>query len=162
MHPNIIFKQMSIDDVVFLNNIRNKYAEEYLHDSRTFSIDETIEWFEKVKPNYLIVYNNNIKIGYVRLSNYSHTNNNIMVGMDIAPEFTNMGYGQYVYKKLIPYLFKEYSLNKLSLEVLSTNKRAIHLYEKVGFKHEGVKRQDVYKKGEYVDSILMSILKSEL
>jgi RimJ/RimL family protein N-acetyltransferase len=34
-------------------------------------------------------------------------------------------------------------------------------YEKVGFVHEGCLRQNVYKRGMYVDVIVMSILRSE-
>ena len=87
---------------------------------------------------------------------------NIYIGADIAPEYTGKGLGYLSYQSFLPYLFDEYGLNKVSLEVLSTNERAIHLYEKIGFVREGVKRQDVVKKGLYVDSIIMSILRSEL
>jgi RimJ/RimL family protein N-acetyltransferase len=45
--------------------------------------------------------------------------------------------------------------------VLGSNSRAINLYYKLGFVKEGVKRQEVLKGTEYVDSIIMSILKSE-
>lgn len=162
MNSNIIFKKISHEDIEFVNSIRNTYAKEYLHDSRLFSIEDTTEWLETTNPNYLMVYFDDIKIGYVRLSNYSKINNNLMVGMDIDPQFVNKGYGKLVYKILIPYLFEYYSLNKLSLEVLATNQRAINLYLKLGFKYEGMKRQEIYKDNVYIDSILMSILKSEL
>ena len=52
-------------------------------------------------------------------------------------------------------------LHKLSLEVLSTNKRAINLYKKLGFIKDGKKREDVLKPDGYVDSIIMSLLESE-
>ena len=73
-----------------------------------------------------------------------------------------MGVATESYKKFIPYIFKTFNLNKISLEVLSDNKKAIHLYKKLGFTIEGIKRQEVLKKHGYVDSIVMSILKSEL
>jgi RimJ/RimL family protein N-acetyltransferase len=59
-------------------------------------------------------------------------------------------------------LFTELDLNKVSLEVLETNLRAIHLYKKLGFVIEGVKREEVKtSSGDYVDSIVMSLLKEE-
>ena len=45
--------------------------------------------------------------------------------------------------------------------VLESNNRAIALYDKLGFKKEGIKREAVYKNGEFVNMIFMAILKSE-
>jgi RimJ/RimL family protein N-acetyltransferase len=45
--------------------------------------------------------------------------------------------------------------------VHADNPRAIRSYEKVGFKHEGRYRQGVYKKGKYIDVLLMSVLREE-
>jgi len=157
----IDIRKITIDDLVFLNEVRNLYSEDYLHDSRRFTIDETINWYKKTNPDYYIILLNNIKIGYFRLSNYSVENKNIYVGADIAPEYKGLGLGKKSYNKFIPFLFNEYNLNKISLEVLSTNHVAISLYEKIGFKTDGVKREEVYKKGKWIDSIIMSILKKE-
>ena len=38
---------------------------------------------------------------------------------------------------------------------------AIKLYEKIGFIHEGVKRDEINKNGVWVDSVIMSILETE-
>lgn len=158
----ITFNKLTYNDLDFLNKVRNSYCEEYLHDSRKFTIDETIKWFENTNPNFYVIQYNDEKIGYFRLSNYSENNKNIYIGADISPLYTGNGYGYLSYCKFLPFLFEEYQLNKVSLEVLSTNERAIHLYKKIGFIIEGVKRQEVLKKGIFIDSIIMSILKSEL
>jgi RimJ/RimL family protein N-acetyltransferase len=39
---------------------------------------------------------------------------------------------------------------------------AYNLYKKLGFVDEGIKRQEVLKNGVYVDSVIMSMLRSEL
>ena len=57
---------------------------------------------------------------------------------------------------------KEFNLHKISLEVLETNERAIKLYKKIGFIEEGVKRDEIYKKDKWVNSIIMSILENEI
>ncbi len=44
---------------------------------------------------------------------------------------------------------------KISLAVFSTNKNAIALYKKLGFKQEGRCLGDMIINGKYVDSILM-------
>lgn len=159
---NLSFDKIKLEDLSFLCKVRNLYAQDFLHDSRTFTISQTVEWFEKTKPDFWIIKDidlQNQRIGYFRLSNHSTTNKNIYVGADIAPEFRGLGYAKKAYNTFIPWLFKNYDLNKISLEVLSTNLVAIELYKKLGFVKEGVKRQEVLKGNVFVDSIIMSILK---
>lgn len=150
------------EDLSFVNEVRNGYAEEYLHDSRTFTLDETIEWFEKTNPMFWIIWYNNQRIGYFRASNYSVTNKNIYIGADLHKDFCGKGLAYESYHKFIPMFFKELNLHKISLEVLATNLKAINLYKRLGFKVEGIKREEVLKNGLWVDSIIMSIFENEL
>lgn len=157
------FTKITYEDLGFLNGVRNLYAKEFLHDSRTFSLFETHTWFHNTKPNYWIIWEEDERAGYFRLSNHSKENRNIYIGADIHPGFAGRGLGYKAYKEFMAYLFKEseYDLHKISLEVLATNSRAIHLYKKLGFVQEGCKRQEVLKGDTYVDSIIMSILKKD-
>jgi len=157
----IKFRRIEENDLQFLNNVRNEYCEEFLHDSRKFTLEETKEWFIKNTPNFYIIMFDDEKIGYFRLSNYSNVNKNIYIGADICPKFKGKGFGKLSYEKFIPFLFKTYNLNKISLEVLSNNIIALNLYKKLGFVTEGIKRQEVYKNNKWVDSVIMSILKNE-
>jgi RimJ/RimL family protein N-acetyltransferase len=155
-------QKINIEDLQFLNETRNCYAQEFLHDSRTFTIEETQQWFFKTNPDYWIIWLNDERVGYFRLSNHSITNQNIYIGADIHPQFTGKGLGFLAYKEFMLFLFAEYNLEKISLEVLSTNERALSLYKKLGFIQEGVKRKEALKNGIFVDSIIMSILKDEI
>lgn len=157
----ISFKKIIPDYLEFLNKVRNEYALEYLHDSRLFTINETKNWYYKTNPDFWMIFMNETLVGYFRLSNYSKENKNIYVGADISKEYTGMGIAKNAYNLFIPFLFTEYNLNKISLEVLSTNQRAINLYNKLGFVKEGVKREEILKNNKWIDSIIMSILKSE-
>jgi RimJ/RimL family protein N-acetyltransferase len=65
------------------------------------------------------------------------------------------------YSSFLRFLFDELGMNKVSLEVLEHNIRAQRLYRKLGFTVEGIKRQEVWRYGRYLDSQLMSMLKSE-
>ncbi len=149
------------DDIAFLNEVRNEVASEYLHDSRMFTIEETINWFSNTKPKYWIIWYNNNRVGYVRTSNYSESNKNIYIGADLHKDFRGKGLAYESYKKFIPMLFKELNLHKITLEVLETNTRAINLYKKLGFKVEGIKREEVLKNDIWIGSIIMSIFENE-
>jgi RimJ/RimL family protein N-acetyltransferase len=73
----------------------------------------------------------------------------------------NQGYGSEVMHTLLKHGFETLNLNRIWLRVHADNPRAIRSYEKVGFKHEGRYRQGVYKKGKYIDVLLMSVLREE-
>lgn len=162
MASSITFTKLEERHLTLLNEIRNDYCSEFLHDSRKFSLQETKDWFIKYKPDYYIINFNNTPVGYFRVSNINLQNKNLYIGADIHRNYCGIGLGYSAYKKFIPFLFKRYNLNKISLEVLATNNRAINLYHKLNFKQEGIKRQEVLKPEGYVDSIIMSILREEI
>jgi RimJ/RimL family protein N-acetyltransferase len=53
---------------------------------------------------------------------------------------------------------RAWGLKVLTLSVFASNKRAFHVYEKVGFVQTGVIPKSVFKEGKYVDEILMTKL----
>ncbi|GGJ68419.1 hypothetical protein GCM10007111_32730 [Virgibacillus kapii] len=59
------------------------------------------------------------------------------------------------------YAFLEMNLHRISLRVFSFNHRAVHLYEKLGFKHEGTTRQYLFRNGNWHDLLHKGILQSE-
>jgi len=73
----------------------------------------------------------------------------------------NKGYGTEAMQLLLKHGFQTLNLNRIALEVYENNPRAVRSYEKVGFVHEGRKRQGMYKDGKYIDILLMSVLRSE-
>jgi len=124
-------------------------------------VDNAYKWFDTNKPMFYTILYNNIKIGYFRVTNYSEVNRNLYIGADLHKDYRGKGLAYEAYRLFIPFIIKQYNLHKVSLEVLATNVRAYNLYIKLGFVNEGVKREEVYKNGDFVGSIVMSILASE-
>ena len=77
------------------------------------------------------------------------------------PEYRGRGYGSDALRILFRFAFLEMNLNRIGLEVMSYNERAIASYERLGFVREGVQREVVYRDGSYYDIILMGILRRE-
>jgi diamine N-acetyltransferase len=73
----------------------------------------------------------------------------------------NRGYGTEVMRLLLKHGFETLNLNRIYLHVYATNLRAIRCYEKAGYVPEGCLREAEYKNGQYVDFIVMSVLRSE-
>ncbi|KAF9475815.1 acyl-CoA N-acyltransferase [Pholiota conissans] len=83
------------------------------------------------------------------------------VGIALKKQAWGKGYASEVMEWLVGYSFKGLGLRRLSLFAFSSNTRAIALYEKIGFKHEGRKREAIWKEGEWVDYVWMGLLSRE-
>lgn len=71
------------------------------------------------------------------------------------------GIGTEALTLLCEYAFMLLGLHRVQLDVYGGNKSAIACYERAGFKKEGVKRRARFCRGEYMDIILMSVLREE-
>jgi RimJ/RimL family protein N-acetyltransferase len=83
------------------------------------------------------------------------------IGMALGEKWWGKGYATEIMNWLMAYSFKALGLRRLSLFVFSSNSRAITLYENVGFKHEGRKREALWKEGRWVDLVWMGLLNKE-
>ncbi len=85
-----------------------------------------------------------------------------IVGIGIHnPANHNKGYGTDAMRCLLRFGFDVLNLNRIELWVMEYNERAIHVYEKLGFKKVGKKRQAHFLQGSYHDILEMDILRSE-
>lgn len=71
------------------------------------------------------------------------------------------GLGRKCTKFMCDFGFKELNLRRITLGVLPSNERAYRLYKALGFVEEGRLRQQQYKNGEYLDVILMGLMREE-
>lgn len=70
-------------------------------------------------------------------------------------------YGTEAMKLMLKYGFEYLWLHKVKLQLLANNPRAQKSYEKAWFSVVGRLKQDTYRMWEYVDVIIMEILRSE-
>jgi RimJ/RimL family protein N-acetyltransferase len=73
----------------------------------------------------------------------------------------NVGFGTEATRLVVDYVFSEMIVNRIELEVYAFNPRAQAVYERVGFVREGVRRDALLWDGEYVDAVVMSIIRSD-
>ena len=103
-----------------------------------------------------------VHIGNCGLHKVEPINNCAEFGIMIGEkEYWGKGYGRKVAQLCLKHGFEDLNLNRIYLIVFADNVRGIKAYEAVGFKHEGVQRQAIYKNGKYNDVLLMSVLHSE-
>ncbi|GAB6101540.1 GNAT family protein [Thermococcus atlanticus] len=84
------------------------------------------------------------------------------VGIDICEdEYLGRGYGSEALRLWIDYLFSNSGIHKIALSTYSFNGRMIKAAKKLGFKLEGVEREVIYWKGEWVDKLRFGMLRKE-
>ncbi|GIO70277.1 hypothetical protein J21TS3_50980 [Paenibacillus cookii] len=84
------------------------------------------------------------------------------VGIGIGnKDFWGQGWGSDALKALIRYVFQTMNLRRVQLETWGGNARAIRAYEKCGFVIEGRLREHSYIDGQYVDTIVMGLLRED-
>jgi len=78
-------------------------------------------------------------------------------GVTVLKDYWGQGIGTAMVKQLIRWAKDSNVVRKINLRVRSDNHRAIHVYEKLGFHHEGLTSRDFYVDGDFYDSIRMGI-----
>ncbi len=76
------------------------------------------------------------------------------LGMGILPEFRGQGIGSQLLQKVIEHA-KSFGLEKIELNVYSSNVSAIGLYKKFGFEQEGLIKKYRKLDGQYFDCLSM-------
>ena len=82
----------------------------------------------------------------------------IVIGM---PAFWNQGHGSDATRTMTRFAFDVLNLHRVQLDVFDFNPRARRVYEKIGFKLEGTRRQALFAEGQYHDEHIMAVLRAE-
>ncbi len=110
----------------------------------------------------IVLKENDQLIGNISLDGVSIPNRHAYLGIFIGDKSCwSKGYGTEALDLVLEHGFNQLNLHRIFLTVLSFNARAIRVYEKVGFKREGVLREHIYRNGKYHDLYYMGLLENE-
>jgi L-phenylalanine/L-methionine N-acetyltransferase len=84
-----------------------------------------------------------------------------LLGMGVDDRHVGRGVGTALIGAALRVGFYFLDLEKIELVVYIDNAAAIRLYEKAGFIHEGTKRGNAIRDGQYIDAHVMSLLKHD-
>ena len=140
----------------------------FIFSNDPVSIESNRKWYETYKNSNtrkeFVIYISEIAkpIGTIGLSEIDQENFKAELTIILGEsEYRGKGFGKEALKLILDYAFKALKLNKVTLKVFLYNERAIRLYKSVGFKQEGILRQDIYKNNCFNDVMEMSMLKEE-
>jgi putative acetyltransferase len=77
------------------------------------------------------------------------------IGLSVHDEYQGQGVGRALMTALLDLADNYLGLVRVELEVFVDNAPAIHLYESLGFVIEGRKRKGTFRRGEYLDTLIM-------
>ena len=133
-----------------------------------YTFEDEEKWFEGLSAKNdqysfaIETLADNKYIGGCGINSIDWKNSVAVIGIFIGDkEYLGKGYGTDAMNLLISFIFEQMNLNKIKLQVLSYNERAIKCYEKCGFTKEGVLREEIFRDGKYHDNIIMGFLKAE-
>ena len=146
---------------LYMHPLVNGYLLYEMMNAATFQPIFTDLVFQQI----LYVYeHHNEKIGMVKLVPLTYRSSHVVYcgGVAIHPNVAGKGHGLTMMQEAIDYL-KENGFLRIELSVTSDNNRAVHLYEKVGFKKIGILHKYCYlqSKNIYEDEWMMEYLMVE-
>ena len=148
--------------IEFMRKVRNDpQVNKYLFTDAHVSREEQEKWYRKQlrdKKNLVFIAFADVPVGYCQVKNIDYVNRSCELGFYIAPEYQNRGYGTILVKELINYAGEKLNLHRLYLEIFADNEKAIRLYERCGFRNDGILRDKIYKNGRFRDVLVMSYI----
>lgn len=164
----IYLRDLSLADINTLNKWRNsRETIDYLGANfRYVDIAIDTKWYESYQQNRM----SNVRLavccketsqllGAVYLLNIDWLNRNAEFAIWLGDENSRgQGVGSRATTLALDHAFLDLNLHKIYLTVLETNKPAIGLYKKIGFKEEGTLVDAIYKNGKYINMISMAII----
>jgi RimJ/RimL family protein N-acetyltransferase len=132
-------------------------------DERTTTIEETRsrlqEIADKEQQVILVADDGGKLVGYLSVSSgeYRRIRHTAYIVIGILQAYRGQKIGTRLFEKLEKWA-KEHKIHRLELTVMAHNEVAIALYQKMGFKVEGTKRDAMKINGRYVDELYMAKL----
>lgn len=134
------------------------------------SIASETQWFDRMladqgKGAYFFVacrLEDDRPLGTIGLFEVQLSEGTAGLGISVGdPADTGQGYGTDMLRALLRWAFGTLRLHRIWLDVYDFNPGAKRVYERVGFVHEGILRQSIFREGRYVDVHRMAILEDE-
>lgn len=150
--------------VEWINNSENN---QFLHYNLPLDIDKTFSWFENIQNREdrldFTITCNGTPVEIIGLLNIDRTNKKAEYYITIGEtSFKGMGIAKKATELLLEQAYEIYGLNKVYLFTEVENIPAQKLFERVGFKKEGLLKEDIIHNQRKLDRYIYGILAAEI
>lgn len=166
MSTNLTLRALEKTDVDFLYRLYNdpaimKYWFEEPYFSKTKIEENLTKQLDDTQNRRFILQNGTEAVGFVALFFIHGVHRKAEFAIMMDPQQQGKGYAKTATKLAMDYAFQTLNLNKLYLVVDEVNEKAIHIYEKIGFKYEALLKNEYFIDGVYHNAVYMSIFQDE-
>lgn len=168
MEPRVTLRPLTRDDLKFIHEIQNDPEAQYYDGGSGGNVilDEVVRRFEAPpepgRMEFVIwTLNEPVRIGRLVCRRLRETPLTYQIGIRIARDFRDRGYGQESIRLVLHHLFGRLGAHRVELTVRDYNHRGIACYRKCGFQEEGRRREAGIVEGRFYDDLIMSILARE-
>lgn len=83
------------------------------------------------------------------------------IGISLTKPYQSKGYGREAINWVLDWGFKHAGLHSISIDTASYNPKAVHLYESIGFKLEGRRRETIWQNRKWHDLLEFGMTEQE-
>lgn len=118
---------------------------------------------DKTKLQYTICDKDEVPIGRIYISRIDSESDSLDITRIYIGDKENRskGYGEEALRLILDYCFVNLHMERITLDHFDGNDIAAKLYNKIGFRYEGVARNACKKNGRYYNLHLMALLRAE-
>jgi len=164
---NIIFrtpKWEDLDDFVdLINSLVDEKADIYVTEKVTREeeakwLQEVIAHLERDEDFFLVaeIEKKAVALAEFKIKGGDNEHPVGAIGIIVKKDYRNLGIGTEILKTLLEQAVF-FGLQKMTINVFATNKRAIHVYKKVGFIETGIIPERHFRQGKIIDEIILTI-----
>jgi len=172
LKTEVILRPIKVENALTifkLSDINRTYLAEWLpwvvHTTKVTDTTQFIkDAIRKMRDRTLftaeIWYYNEI-VGVIDLHGISSIDKKAYIGYWLSQQAMGKGIVTRAVKTLIDYGFNEYNLNRIVIDIASTNFKSRAIPERLNLKEEGTLREDINVNGVLMDRVIYAILRSE-
>lgn len=139
----------------------------FQHFNRTMSREEEKQYLEKLLSSptdkvFAVEAEDGTYLGNIGLHQIYLPSRNARFAIILGrKDYWGQGYAQSAIPQLLKVAFDDVGLHKVWGIHFQENKKAAHLYEKLGFRTEGLLREEYFQRGEYHTMVRIAMLEGE-
>lgn len=168
----MLYRKLKVDDYESYSILREKAlrdSPESFASTNEEEVNTRKERFSAIAnhhTNFILgAFDGNVLVGMAGFMKDEKTklkHKGMIWGMFVSTDIQGRGIGKSLLQEAINIAFKDSELLQIKLAVVSTNQKAISLYEKLGFTTYGVEKKSLQAKGKFYDDFLMVKFRDDL
>ncbi len=163
---SVILRKLSEDDnmesyLTFINDVDNLIWVESI-GNLPMNKEDLKAYLRSNNNLFLSIFNHDeLHVGNIHLGRINFIHRNAEFGMILDKQAQGKGYATSASRLVLRHAFEVLNLHRIYLSVVTENKNAIRLYERLGFVKEGIEKDMHRWNFQYYDAIRYRMLEEE-